>query len=97
MKYHLLEHETYRETLKNREEIKNAYVRQEKALLDKKERLFRGKDLAKWGYLGEGGVPHLTSMHEKLLSCKEAAFTYMLQKETKELELQKEELSFYTN
>ena len=28
---------------------------------------------------------------------KEAAFTYMLQKETKELEVQKEELSFYSN
>lgn len=28
---------------------------------------------------------------------KEAAFTYMLQKETKDLEVQKEELSFYSN
>ena len=28
---------------------------------------------------------------------KEAAFTYMIQKETKELEVQKEELSFYSN
>ena len=28
---------------------------------------------------------------------KEVAFTYMLQKETKDLEIQKEELSFYSN
>lgn len=27
MKYHLLEHETYRELLKNREEIKHAFVK----------------------------------------------------------------------
>lgn len=65
--------------------------------MDKKEKLFRGKDLNKWGYLGEGGTKELDKLHEKLLSCKEAAFTYMLQKETKELELQKEELSFYSN
>lgn len=28
---------------------------------------------------------------------KEAAFTYMLQNETKDLEIQREQLSFYTN
>ena len=78
MKYHLLEHEAYKELLKNRDEIKNAYQKQEKSLLDKKEKLFRGKDFAKWGYLGEGGPSEIEKIHEKLLSCKEAAFTYML-------------------
>jgi hypothetical protein len=31
------------------------------------------------------------------MGCKDAAFTYMLQKETKEVELQHEQLAFYTN
>lgn len=41
MKYHLIEHESFREILKNRDEIKNAFIKQEKSLLDKKERLLR--------------------------------------------------------
>jgi hypothetical protein len=32
LKYHLLEHESFREILKTREDIKNQYLKQEKAL-----------------------------------------------------------------
>lgn len=53
LKYHLLEHESFREILKTREDIKNQYLKQEKALQDKKEKLFRNKDFSKWGYIGE--------------------------------------------
>jgi hypothetical protein len=52
MKYHLLEHESFREILKQRDELKNTFIKQEKALLDKKERLFKNRDFAKWGYNG---------------------------------------------
>ena len=52
MKYHFIEHDTYREILKTREELKNAYVKAEKSLNDKKERLFKNKDFSKWGYQG---------------------------------------------
>jgi len=66
-------------------------------LLDRKERLFRNKaDLQKWGYQGEGDQIDAEKM-EKLLTFKEAAFTYMLQNETKEVEEQKNQLSFYNN
>ena len=82
MKYHLMEHESYRELLKTREEIGNQYKRSEKALNEKKERLYKNKDLTKWGYLGENGVADIEKIHDKLLSCKQAAFTYMLQHET---------------
>jgi len=95
MKYHFIEHDTYREILKYRDEIKNSYVKAEKSLNDKKERLFRTKDFGKWGYLGE--LNDIESKADNLFLNKEAAFTYMLQKETKALELQKEELSFYSN
>ena len=51
---------------------------------DKKEKLFKNKDLKKWGYLGD--VNDIVKIHEKLMTNKEAAFTYMLQKDSKELE-----------
>lgn len=97
MKYHLLEHESYRELLKAREEVKNSYLKQEKGLNDKKEKLFRSKDYAKWGYTGEGGIADIEKVQDKLATSKQAAFTYMLQKETKDLETAKEELAFYSN
>ena len=78
MKYHLLEHESYRELLKAREEVKNSYLKQEKALNDRKEKLFRSKDYAKWGYTGEGGIADIEKVQDKLATSKQAAFTYML-------------------
>ena len=95
MKYHKIEDESFKELLKNREEVKKNFVRQEKALKDKKEKLFKNKDVSKWGY--EGDVKDIEKIHDKLLLKKEAAFTYMLQKETAALEIQREELSFYSN
>lgn len=95
MKYHLLEHEPFREILKNRDELKTAFIKHEKSLLDKKERLFKNRDFPKWGYTG--AITDLDKLSEKFSNNKDAAFTYMLQKETRELELQREELSFYSN
>ena len=50
MKYHLMEHDSFREILKNRDEIKNVFIKSEKSLIDKKERLFKARDYSKWGY-----------------------------------------------
>ena len=50
MKYHLIEHESFREILKSRDEIKNTFMKQEKNLNDKKEKLFKSRDFGKWGY-----------------------------------------------
>jgi hypothetical protein len=87
MKYHLLEHESFREILKQRDEIKNAFIRQEKSLIDKKERLFKNRDFPKWGYTGP--ISDLEKYSDKFTDNKDAAFTYMLQKETTDLELQR--------
>ena len=54
-------------------------------------------DLSKWGYLGENGTADIEKIHDKLRSCKAAAFTYMLQRETAELDVHAEELAFYSN
>ena len=90
-----MEHESFREILKSRDDIKNVFIKQEKNLNDKKERLLRNKDFSKWGYLGP--LSDIQKHSDKLLENKEAAFTYMLQKETQELEINREELSFYSN
>jgi len=45
LKYHLSEHEAFREIQKMRDDIYNQFTRQGKALNDRKEKLFRSKDL----------------------------------------------------
>ncbi len=72
-------------------------MKQEKNLLDKKEKLFRSKEFGKWGYQGDGGVKEIEGKHEKLMKIKDAAFTYMLQNESRDLEIKREHLSFFTN
>lgn len=49
MKYHLDESESFRELYMFRELSKNVYLKQEKYLLERKDKLFRNKDLTKWG------------------------------------------------
>lgn len=49
MKYHLDEHESFREIFSIREKSKQEYVRIERNLIDKKEKLFKSKDVYKWG------------------------------------------------
>lgn len=50
MKYHLAEHESFREIQAVREVAKQRYIKKERALTDKKEKLFRSKDVTRWGY-----------------------------------------------
>jgi hypothetical protein len=51
-------------------------------LTDKKEKLFRNKDISKWGYIEDPSngytLAEVEKIHDKLMGCKEAAFTYML-------------------
>jgi len=41
MKYHYLEHESFKDLLKVREDLKVSYLKAEKNLIEKKEKLFR--------------------------------------------------------
>ena len=52
LKYHLSEHDSFRELFKTREEVKYAFAKKEKTLIDKKESLFKKKDPTKWGFTG---------------------------------------------
>jgi hypothetical protein len=49
MKYHLDEHETFRELYQIRDQMKNYYIKMEKYLMEKKEKLWKGRDPYKWG------------------------------------------------
>jgi thioredoxin-related protein len=51
LKYHVLEAESFREIFKEREAVRSVFVSSEKALLNKKEKLWRAKekDVHKWG------------------------------------------------
>ena len=67
----------------------------DRSLLEKKEKLFKQKDLYKWG--GFQDNLQLQKMQDELVQNKEKAFLFMLPKETKEMENKKEELGFLTN
>lgn len=49
MKFNLDEHETHKELYSVRDIHKNFYVKMEKYVMDKKEKLWRSKDPYKWG------------------------------------------------
>ena len=48
LKYHMQEHESMRELLRERETVKYNYTSKERALFDKKERLYKEKKIGKW-------------------------------------------------
>ena len=74
-----MEHETFREVYKVRDEIKTQFTKQEKSVNSKKESLFKNsKDLKKWGYDGDGGLQFLESNIDKIMLNKDVAFTYMI-------------------
>jgi len=76
--------------------VKAVYSAQEKALLAKKEKLFRSKDkdTGKWG---ASNPSELVSIKEQLFNDKDLAFSYMMAKESAEVDKRREEMSFFTN
>lgn len=95
LKYHMHEHESFRELLKDREAVKNSYIKKEKTLGEKKEKLFRSKDFAKWQFVGS--QDELVRRTDVISQNKDVAFRFMLSEETQHLETAREELAFYTN
>ena len=57
--------------------------------------MFKSKDVYKWG--GFEDNIELLKLKDDLLKDKDKAFQYILPRETKEVELKREELCFYTN
>lgn len=101
MRTHVEEADALKELFNLREAVRAQFVKQEKALLDKKEKLYKQGDLSKWG-----GAPgqtcfkdelEMAELRNKLMVDKNLAFSYMLPRETYEWENRREELCFLTN
>ena len=95
LKYHMSEHESFRELQTLRESVKQTFIKKERHLIERKERLFKSQDISRWGF--EGPQDDLIRRKDELLQDKEKAFRYMLTKESQELETFREELFFYSN
>lgn len=95
-KFNKQEAETYTELLQFRELIQSEYRVQEKTLFDKKEKLFRIKDITKWG-CEESLMPELKKRVIQLYNDRQIAFSYMLHSETLQLQTLREKLNFVTN
>ena len=52
LKYHLAEHESFRELGSLREQVKQVFMKKEKVLSAKKEKLFDTNDITRWGFEG---------------------------------------------
>ena len=78
-----------------RENVKQKFIKQERYLIDRKEKLFKAQDVTRWGF--EGAQDEMIRRQADLLKDKEKAFKYMLTKETQELEYLREELFYYSN
>ena len=100
MRVHWEESETFRELYNMRGAADSQFVRTEKALIDRKEKMLKAADLTKWGsgpFSCFKDENQMAELREKLLNEKSVALTYMLPKESQECEWKKEELNFLTN
>jgi hypothetical protein len=85
MRVHWEESETFRELYNMRTAIDSQYIKFEKALIERKEKLLKAGDLAKWGsgpFSCFKDEKQIAELRDKLLSDKSQAFTYMLPKES---------------
>ena len=85
---------SFKEMQALREFSKVDFMKKEKARNEKKERLFRQKDIYRWGF---DNVVQLEKMKGSLFEDKDKAFRFMLPGKTEELERAREQLSFYSN
>eukprot|EP00350_Pseudokeronopsis_sp_OXSARD2_P009184 CAMPEP_0170553090 /NCGR_PEP_ID=MMETSP0211-20121228/10937_1 /TAXON_ID=311385 /ORGANISM="Pseudokeronopsis sp., Strain OXSARD2" /LENGTH=91 /DNA_ID=CAMNT_0010861219 /DNA_START=1184 /DNA_END=1459 /DNA_ORIENTATION=+ len=82
LKYHMDEFETFKELHTYRENLKNTYLKNQRNLLDKKEKFFKKQEVEKWSGQGEPSMIVPSAIREELLINKDKAFSFMLPKET---------------
>ena len=52
LKYHMSEHESFRELQALRELVKQNFIKKERHLIERKEKLFKSQDISRWGFEG---------------------------------------------
>jgi uncharacterized protein YjcR len=96
LKYNLHEAETFRDLFSYRDNLATHYIKAERDLYVRKEKLLKLRDPTKWG-AGIEDLAQMMSMRDELFKDRELCFDYMLPKETQELEQQKQVVNFYSN
>lgn len=81
LKYHMSEHESFRELQNLREQVKQNFIKKERHLIERKEKLYKSQDISRWGFEG-GSQDDLIRRKDELLEDKEKAFRFMLTKES---------------
>lgn len=94
MKYYRQEHEPLLEVARFREQQYQQYLVAEKALMEKKESVFK-KDISQWQYTGS--MMELVGRKHDLKQNKSLAFPFIMSKETQKLHEQKERVNYFTN
>ena len=96
LKYHRAETDSIREVFSVRQSLHREYLKRERALFIKKDKLFQAKNPSKWQFT-QGSLEELVGRSDELFKDKMKAFKFMLSQETQQLHELHEELSFYTN
>ena len=65
LKYHMSEHESFRELYNLREQVKQNFIKKERHLIERKEKLYKSQDISRWGF--EGPQDDLIRRKEELL------------------------------
>lgn len=86
------DHEGMKEILRQREASKLALQKIQTKVIERKEKLFKQKDVSKWELSEEN-----QKLQGELMSNKEKAFDAMLPKETDEVTQAKEQFLFFSN
>lgn len=95
MKYNLHEGDTFKDLFSQRDQLCGVYNKAEKALKEKKEKLFKLRDVTKWGGFKDNA--EMVRLKDELLKDQEAAFDFMLPKDTQDVEYKRQEACFYSN
>lgn len=95
MKYYKQEHEPLTELLGFRQSRYEEYAADESKLNDRKEALFKSKDISKWEFSGD--MIELVGRKHDLLADRKKAYAFILSDESQKLQDKKEIVNFFTN
>lgn len=95
LKYHMAEHESFRELQTVRESVKQNFMKKDRNIIERKEKLFKSQDISRWSF--DGAQDELIRRQKEVLADKDKAFKFMLTEESQQLEYLREELFYYTN
>jgi len=95
MKYYKQEHEPLSDLLTFRNTKFEEYQAEKSKLDDRKETLFKSKDIKKWEFSGD--MIELVGRKHDLLADRKKAYPFILSNDSRKLQERKETVNFFTN